>query len=560
MAVIKHISVKGSNGGDALNYVLYKHNEKTGELIVDVRGNPVMRDEYYLDGINCEPYSFAAECKEVNDLYGKNQLPGDIKAHHFIISYDPKDSFDYGLTGPKAQQLSMEWADRCLPGFQMIVCTHMDGSNESGNIHTHIMMNSLRKYDTDLTAFGERDIDHKAGYKLHLTEDCLQYMKKELMSICDREGLHQVDLLSPAKDKITDKEYYTHRHRQDHLNNEDKQHNLEKTSPSKTVFQTQKQYIREAVKEVASKATSFDVFCNIIKEQYGVTVKESRGRISYLHPGREKYITGRALGSDYEKDAVLMMISGERIASQAENSRATYFPGDTLFKIETLEDCKKVFVMQSDLKLVVRLQDYAKAKTSAAYANKVTISNVKSMAETILFVQRNGFASMEDLKGALSIAVKEGNRIASELIKRQDEIKSVNEEIYHMGQYLTNKKVFSEFKRSTDKQAFSRKYEKELTSYEEAVAAIKSKYSDGPFPILKELKNKKTILDTQVHQLERESKYLIKQEKMISIALKNIDGFLSEKSQGHITLSVDDDKTKRKTLAKKVTEKTIKDR
>ena len=120
--------------------------------------------------------------------------------------------------------------------------------------------------------------------------------------------------------------------------------------------------------------------------------------------------------------------------------------------------------------------------------------------------------------------------------------------------------MFSEFKRSTDKQAFSRKYEKELTSYEEAVAAIKSKYSDGPFPILKELKNKKTILDTQVHQLERESKYLIKQEKMISIALKNIDGFLSEKSQGHITLSVDDDKTKRKTLAKKVTEKTIKDR
>ena len=201
--------------------------------------------------------------------------------------------------------------------------------------------------------------------------------------------------------------------------------------------------------------------------------------------------------------------------------------------------------MQSDLKLVVRLQDYAKAKTSAAYANKVTISNVKSMAETILFVQRNGFASMEDLKGALSIAVKEGNRIASELIKRQDEMKSVNEDIYHMGQYLTNKKVFSEFKRSTDKQAFSRKYEKELTSYEEAVAAIKRKYSDGSFLILKELNNKKTILDTQVHQLERESKYLMKQEKMISIALKNIDGFLSEKSQGHITLSVDDDKTKR---------------
>ena len=74
MAVIKHISVKGSNGGDALNYVLYKHNEKTGELLEDGRGNPVMRDEYYLDGINCEPYSFAAECKEINDLYNWKAL------------------------------------------------------------------------------------------------------------------------------------------------------------------------------------------------------------------------------------------------------------------------------------------------------------------------------------------------------------------------------------------------------------------------------------------------------------------------------------------------------
>ena len=67
MAVIKHISVKGSNGADALNYVLYKHNEMTGEIISDGRGNPIMREEYYLDGINCEPYSFDAECKEVNE-------------------------------------------------------------------------------------------------------------------------------------------------------------------------------------------------------------------------------------------------------------------------------------------------------------------------------------------------------------------------------------------------------------------------------------------------------------------------------------------------------------
>ena len=333
MAVIKHISVKGSNGGDALNYVLYKHNEATGELIVDSRGNPIMRDEYYLDGINCEPYSFAAECKEVNDLFGKNQLPGDIKAHHFIISYDPKDGIERGLTGPKAQQLSMEWAERCLPGFQILICTHMDGSNESGNIHTHIMMNSVRKFDTRLDDFGERTIDHLAGYKLNLTKNHLQFMKQELMDLCGREGLYQIDLLSPAKDRITDKEYRVQQNGQNHF---EKHHSIYSDETEKTVFQTQKQYLRESVVDVAKRATSFDEFCEIMNTEYNITVKESRGRISYLHPDREKYITGRALGTSYEKEAVIQIINGEKEVQVSDRNKAETIAS---FSIETMEDC-----------------------------------------------------------------------------------------------------------------------------------------------------------------------------------------------------------------------------
>ena len=529
MAVIKHISVKGSNGADALNYVLYKHNEMTGEVILDGRENPIMRDEYYLDGINCEPYSFDAECKELNDLYGKNQLPSDIKAHHFIISYDPKDGVDYGLTGPKAQQLSMEWAERCLPGFQMIVCTHMDGSNESGNIHTHIMMNSLRKYDTDPTTFGERDIDHKAGYKFHLTEDCLQYMKKELMSICDREGLHQVDLLSPAKDKITDKEFYTHKHGQDHLNNENKQHNLEKISPSQKVFQTHKQYIREAVKEVAYKATSFDVFCNIIKEQYGVTVKESRGRISYLHPEREKYITGRALGAEYEKDAVLIMISGERIATHAENSRATYLPGDTSFKIETLEECKKVFVMRSDLKLVIQLQESAKEQMSAVYENKVMVTNVRAMAETILFIQQNGFNTVEDMMDVWSTIDCQCKRIDSKILREKKMLISVDEDIHDVGQYLMYKKVYAEYMRSDNKREFAIEHRNELDAYNDAIREIKKKYKSEEFPRMKDLKEKKVEIKSTIKQLQSDYSLLKKHKRIIEATAKNMEIILNKK-------------------------------
>ena len=417
----------------------------------------------------------------------------------------------------------------------MIVCTHMDGSNESGNIHTHIMMNSVRKYDTDPTTFGERDIDHMAGYKLHLTDDYLRYMKKELMSICDREGLHQVDLLSLAKDKITDKEYYAHKHGQDYIDNEDKHHDQEKTSSIKADFQTKKQYIREAVKEVASRATSFDVFCDIIKEQYGVTVKESRGRISYLHPETEKYITGRSLGSDYEKDSVLMIISGERIESQVENSQATYLTGDIPSKIETMEDCQKVFVMHTELKLVAYLQDIAKAQTSAAYANDVTLSNVKSIAETILFVQRNGFKTVESIDDEISKTKKEYSEMNRQLSESKKHLRELNETIYYMGQYLSNKSIYQSYIKNSRKTEFKKVHKDELGKYSKAIIYLRTQYSNRPFPELNSLKEERKGVSSEINECYRRKNTIKGKEKQLKAASRNIKLIVGEKNELYIT-------------------------
>ena len=40
----------------------------------------------------------------------------------------------------------------------------------------------------------------------------------------------------------------------------------------------------------------------------GVTVKESRGRLSYLSPDRTKPITARKLGDDFDRAAVLALL------------------------------------------------------------------------------------------------------------------------------------------------------------------------------------------------------------------------------------------------------------
>ena len=111
------------------------------------------------------------------------------------------------LTGKRAQELGLEYAKANFPGHQALVCTHMDGHNGSGNIHVHIVINSLRKLDVPKQPFMEQSIDCKAGYKHHVTNEYLKHLQKSLMDLCNREFLHQVDLLSPSRTGVTEAEY-----------------------------------------------------------------------------------------------------------------------------------------------------------------------------------------------------------------------------------------------------------------------------------------------------------------------------------------------------------------
>ena len=106
-----------------------------------------MRDEFYLNGLNCEPYSFDAACQQLNREYQKNQNKNEIKSHHYIISFDPRDSTENCLTGKRAQELGLEYAKANFPGHQALVCTHMDGHNGSGNMWAR---NSLCRFPVSI--------------------------------------------------------------------------------------------------------------------------------------------------------------------------------------------------------------------------------------------------------------------------------------------------------------------------------------------------------------------------------------------------------------------------
>ena len=494
MAVIKHIASKNADYGESERYLIFQHNEYTQKPILDDEGHMILRDEYYLDGLNCDSFTFASECQELNSYYHKNKKFNEIKSHHYIISFDPKDREECGLTGERAQQLGLTFAKKNFPGHQVLVCTHTDGHNESGNIHVHIVINSLRKYDVPQEPYMEFDCESKAGYKHHLSTAYLAHLKQDVMDMCQKEGLHQVDLLSPAERKITEKEYWAQRRGQEKLDKLNQKMKEDGITPKETRYQTEKQFLRDAIDDAASTARSLEEFSKILDVKYHIIFKISRNRYSYLHPGRNKYITGKNLGTRYTEDFLLKAFEEntkshkeqkEEILEQQAPNTSTDLP--TVPFSDTSDIPAPFIFIKSDLRLVINLQTYIKAQQSEAYAQKVKLTNLKQMAQTVAYIQEHGYDSLDDFHAALDQASYQTSASRKSLKDTEQQLKDVNEQIHFTGQYLAYKNVYADYRRSHNKDKFYEEHRTELSLYNIALRTLKEKSSGHKLPSMKSL-------------------------------------------------------------------------
>lgn len=510
MAVIKHIASKNADYGESERYLIFQHNEYTQKPILDDEGHMILRDEYYLDGLNCDPFTFASECQELNSYYHKNKNFNEIKSHHYIISFDPKDREECGLTGERAQQLGLTFAKKNFPGHQALVCTHTDGHNESGNIHVHIVINSLRKYDVPQEPYMEFDCDSKAGYKHHLSTAYLAHLKQDVMDMCQKEGLHQVDLLSPAERKITEKEYWAQRRGQETLDKLNQKMLEDGITPKETRYQTEKQFLRDAIDDAASTAKSPEEFAQILDKKYHIIFKISRNRYSYLHPGRKKYITGRNLGTRYEEDFLLQTfkenaksLSDRKMKIEEPQVTATTKDLQTALSPDASDIPVPFIFIKSDLRLVIDLQTCIKAQQSEAYAQKVKLSNLKQMAQTVAYIQEHGYNSLEDFHTALDQASDQASAARKSLKDTEQQLKDVNEQIHFTGQYLAYKNVYADYRKSRNKNKFYEEHRAELSLYDTALRTLKEKSAGNKLPSMKALyAEKDQLIELQDSQRE----------------------------------------------------------
>ena len=409
MATLKHLGSKNADYGAAEAYLTFEHDEFTMKPTLDEQGRLIPREDYRLSTLNCGGEDFAVACMRANLRYEKNQRREDVKSHHYIISFDPRDGPDNGLTVDRAQALGEQFCKEHFPGHQALVCTHPDGHNHSGNIHVHIVINSLRIEEVPFLPYMDRPADTKAGCKHRCTDAALRYFKSEVMEMCHREGLYQIDLLNGSKNRVTDREYWAQKKGQAALDKQNAPMIAGGITPRQTKFETNKEKLRQTIRKALATAASFDEFSSLLLRE-GVTVKESRGRLSYLTPDRTKPITARKLGDDFDRAAVLAVL--EQNAARAAETPATP---------RTIKDrlqAARAEIADTKQDGVQRLVDIAAKRAEGkgkGYEHWAKIHNLKQAAKTLNVYQEYGFTSPEQLEAAIDTAYAEMRQASGEL-------------------------------------------------------------------------------------------------------------------------------------------------
>ena len=476
MATFKHISSKNANYGDAEKYLTFAHDEFTMKPTLDANGRLVPREDYRISTLNCGEEDFAVACMRSNLRYGKNQKREDVKSHHYIISFDPRDGPDNGLTVDKAQELGEKFCREQFPGHQAIICTHPDGHNQSGNIHVHIVINSLRVEEVPFLPYMERPADTKAGCKHRCTDAAMRYFKSEVMELCHREGLYQIDLLNGSKTRVTDREYWARKKGQAELDKRNAPMIADGITPRQTKFETDKDRLRQTIRAALSAAASFEDFSALLLRE-GVTVKESRGRLSYLTPDRTKPITARKLGDDFDRAAVFAVLA-QNAARAAPQPEAIEEHQDHAESPLQAGKAPKNAPKQDGLQRLVDIQKKLSEGKGRGYEQWAKLYNLKQAAKTLSVYQEYGFSSPDELDAALTAAyadLQESSSRLKELETTLREKKELQRQVLAYAKTKPTREGLKKIKAEKDRAAYRQHNESDFIIAEAAARYFKAR-------------------------------------------------------------------------------------
>ena len=506
MATLKHIASKNSDYTAIEAYLVYQHDEFSSKVILDKQGRPMLRESYILDTLECGAFSFATACLLANRKYGKNTQHGDIKSHQYIISFDPRDAADNGLTMEKAQALGLKFCEENFPGHPAIVCTHPDGHNHSGNIHVHIVIGSIRTREVERKPYMQKPRDWREGMKHSSTAQTMRHLRVEVMELCEGAGLYQIDLLNGSKERVSEAEYWAHRRGQLKLDRENASLAATGQQPRQKKFETVKDTLRRQISSVLYRATSFEDFSDRLMQQYSITVKESRGQLSYLPSGRTKFIRAKHLGDKFDKAEVLATLTANAARKPKVQSKTT------------------------NLAKLIDIQAKLTEGKGIGYERWAKKFNLKAMSQTLILLQEKDLLNEDDLNQRITeLETKYHNALA--VVKDlEGRMKANNKLRYQVAAYASTKSVAQQLKTAKRPAAFEEQHRAELTAYRAAAAYFKTN-NIIKLPSPKKLEAEYAQLASEKAKFYEQYKEAKEELLKLKTAKQNVASFFREEEQ-----------------------------
>lgn len=174
MATINFLKRKDSKNSGALGSVIAYCTQRYKTEIEDTNVR-------LISGVNCIAQRAFKDFIDTKKQFNKTD---GVQFYYAIQSFEEETNIEPML----AHQIAMEWVEKCYPGYQALVCTHMD----TDNIHSHIIINSVSSLD---------------GHKIHQNKNDIERVRYVNDQLCMKYGL---PVCQPKKkvQGVNSKEYY----------------------------------------------------------------------------------------------------------------------------------------------------------------------------------------------------------------------------------------------------------------------------------------------------------------------------------------------------------------
>ena len=345
--------------------------------------------------------------------------------------------------------------------------------------------------------------DRHEGIKHSNTAQTMRHLRVEVMELCEGAGLYQIDLLNGSKERVSEAEYWVRRRGQLKLDRENAALTAAGQQPTQTKFETAKETLRKQISDVLDTAMSFEDFSDRLLRQYGITVKESRGRLSYLPAGRTKFIRAHSIGNKFEKELVLAALQ-----ENAERKRTIQFKPDRIGKL-------------------VDIQAKLKQGKGIGYERWAKKHNLKAMAQTLILLEEKGLTDEDALDQRIAeLDTKFHDSLA--VVKDLEGRMKANKELrYHIAAYASTKSVAQQLKTAKRPAAFEEQHRAELTAYRAAAAYFKAN-NIAKLPSPKKLEAEYVQLASEKAKFYEQYKETKEELLKLKTAKQNVASFFRE--------------------------------